>query len=210
MKAFFVAIFLVVASIYSYDLSAQSSKSVPSDYMPATKHLFIDVHQLEPGKVTYKAAADAHAKDLAVQGKYGVEFRKFWVDEQKGLIYCLASSADTQSIRKAHSEAHGLLPDHIYSVTDGPEANSKGQDFFLDVHVLGAGKVSAKDAAGAHDKDLAVQSKHGVNFVNYWVDEKEGVVMCLSQAKDSTSIIQAHKEAHGLLPAYVLKVKQGK
>jgi Protein of unknown function (DUF4242) len=74
---------------------------------------------------------------------------------------------------------------------------------------LGAGNVSAKDVAEAHKKDLAVESKYGVNFINYWVDEKEGMVMCLSQAKDSTSIIQTHKEAHGLLPAYVLKVKQG-
>jgi len=35
------------------------------------------------------------------------------------------------------------------------------------------------------------------------------VVMCLSQAKDSNAVIKTHAEAHGLLPAYVLKVKQG-
>jgi len=35
------------------------------------------------------------------------------------------------------------------------------------------------------------------------------VVMCLSQAKDSTSVINTHKEAHGLIPAYVLEVKPG-
>jgi hypothetical protein len=90
------------------------------------------------------------------------------------------------------------------------EAALKGHNnLFLDVHYLGAGKVSAKDVAGAHKKDLAVQGKYGVNFINYWVNEKDGVVMCLSEAKDSTSVIQTHKEAHGLLPAYVLKVKQG-
>ncbi len=33
--------------------------------------------------------------------------------------------------------------------------------------------------------------------------------MCLSEAPDSNAVKQAHKEAHGLLPAYVLKVKQG-
>ncbi len=33
--------------------------------------------------------------------------------------------------------------------------------------------------------------------------------MCLSEASDSTSVKNAHKEAHGLLPAYVLSVKQG-
>jgi phenolic acid decarboxylase len=180
------------------------------DHSAKGKHLFIDVHQLEPGKVKYEDVAGAHAKDLAVQEKYGVHFLKYWVDEDKGLVYCLSSSSDTASIIKTHAEAHGLLPAHIYEVTDGQEAALTGQkNLFLDVHYLGAGKVSAKDVAAAHKKDLAVQQKYGVNFINYWVNEKEGVVMCLSEAKDSTSIIQTHKEAHGLLPAYVQKVQQG-
>ena len=192
------------------NLAAQTNKPETSALAAAAKHLFIDVHQLEPGKVKYEDVAGAHAKDLATEGKYGVQFLKYWVDEKKGLIYCLSSSADSESIRKTHAEAHGLLPAHIYGVTDGPEAYSKGRNnYFLDVHELGAGKVTAKDVAAAHQKDLAVQQKHGVNFINYWVDEKEGVVMCLSEAKDSTSVIQTHKEAHGLLPSAVLKVKQG-
>ena len=33
--------------------------------------------------------------------------------------------------------------------------------------------------------------------------------MCLSQAPDSTAIIQTHKEAHGLIPDHIEKVKQG-
>ncbi|MNH43004.1 hypothetical protein D3C79_1048130 [compost metagenome] len=80
---------------------------------------------------------------------------------------------------------------------------------FIDVHELGPGKVTAKDVAEAHAKDLAVESKYGVNFINYWVDEKNGVVFCLSEAADSTAILKTHKAAHGLLPAYIIKVKQG-
>lgn len=176
----------------------------------APKNLYIDVHELTPGKVTYADVAKAHAKDLAVEGKYGVDFMKFWVDSDKGLVYCLSSAPDTAAVRKTHAEAHGLLPAHIFAVTDGEAAKLKGQtQLFLDIHYLGAGKVTAKDVAGAHQKDLAVQGKYGVNFINYWVDEKEGTVMCLSQAKDSADVIHTHQEAHGLLPAYVLKVKQG-
>jgi hypothetical protein len=160
--------------------------------------------------VKYEDVAKAHTKDLAVEKKYGVSFLKYWVDEEKGLVYCLSSSPDSESITRTHAEAHGLLPDNIYQVKDGEEAQIKNQkNFFLDVHYLGEGKVTAKDVAAAHAKDLAVEKKHGVNFINYWVDEKSGVVMCLSQAKDSASVISTHKEAHGLLPAYVLKVKQG-
>jgi hypothetical protein len=38
---------------------------------------------------------------------------------------------------------------------------------------MGPGKVTAKDVADAHTKDLAVQDKYGVNSTNYWVDEKK-------------------------------------
>jgi phenolic acid decarboxylase len=69
--------------------------------------------------------------------------------------------------------------------------------------------VTARDVEAAHQKDLAVEHKYGVNFINYWVNERDGIVVCLSQASDSTSIINTHKEAHGLIPAYVVKVKEG-
>src|SRR5205085_2200584 len=151
-----------------------------------------------------------HVKDLATQEKYGVDFMKFWVDEDKGLVYCLSSSNNPEAITKTHAEAHGLLPAEIYKVTGGDEAALKGlKNLYLDVHELGAGRVSAKDVAGAHLKDLATQEKYDVNFINYWVDEAKGVVLCLSEARDSSAVIQTHKEAHGLLPVRVLKVKQG-
>lgn len=209
MKIIFVVLTFTALYITPSYLTAQSSLDSPG--LKATgKNFYIDVHQLEPGKVKFEDVAQAHAKDLAIEKKYAVDFIKYWIDENKGLVYCLSTARDPEAIRKTHAEAHGLLPNHIYQVTDGQEAASNGQnDFFLDVHYLGEGKVTAKDVAEAHKKDLAVEKKYGVNFVNYWVDEKAGAVMCLSQANDSTSVINTHKEAHGLVPAYVLKVKQG-
>ena len=63
--------------------------------------------------------------------------------------------------------------------------------------------------AAADKKRLAVEEKYGVNFINYWVDEKAGLVMCLSEAADSNAIIKTHKEAHGLIPVEILRVTQG-
>jgi hypothetical protein len=189
--------------LISSHLTAQPSKL-------AAKNLYLDVHHLGPGKVTYKAVAEAHAKDLATEGKYDVQFHQYWVDEASGTVYCLSSASDTQAIRNTHAEAHGLLPDQVLRVTDGQAAALTGQkDFFLDVHELGAGNVTAKDVAAAHQKDLATQGKYGVNFINYWVDTKDGIVVCLSEAKDSAAVISTHKEAHGLIPKKVMKVKQG-
>lgn len=210
MKLNFRAFVFASANIICFSALGQQPASSASSAAANGNNLYIDVHQLEPGKVKFANVAQAHAKDLATEKKYGVHFIKYWVNEEKGLVYCLSSAPDTASIRKTHAEAHGLLPAYIYQVSDGTAATATaGKDFFLDVHNLGAGNVTAKDVAGAHAKDLAVEDKYGVKFINYWVDEKAGVVMCLSQASDSADIINTHREAHGLLPAYVVKVKQG-
>ena len=149
-------------------------------------------------------------KDLATQKKYGVNFIKYWVDEANGNIYCLAEASDSQSVRKTHAEAHGLLPDQVHMVTAGEEEAMKGKNnLYMDLHEMGAGKVNAQAVAGAHQKDLAVQKKHGVNLINYWLDEKTGTIMCLAQAPNADSLINTHKEAHGLVPVKVTQVKQG-
>ena len=213
MKFFLGATLSIAFSLTSFHLSAQTAKTSKKDQASpkvGIRHLFIDVHRLEPGKVNYEAVAGAHKKDLATQKKYGVSFKKFWVDEEKGMVYCLSSASDSESIRKTHAEAHGLLPEHIYLVTEGAEAALSGhKDLFLDIHELGAGAVNAEGVAAAHKKDLAVQKKYGVNLINYWVNEKQGIVMCLAEAKDSNALIRTHTEAHGLIPTHVMKVKQG-
>jgi hypothetical protein len=208
MKLIGANILFTILCMISVNASAQLGAEKINDY--TAPKLYIDVHKMPGGKVSFDDVAGAHAKDLAVQDKYGVKFIRYWVDEKKGNIYCLASANDSTAIRKAHGEAHGLLPEQIYTVTEGVTAAEKGgKQLFLDVHEFGAGHVSAKDAAAAHEKDLAVQKKYGVNFITYWVDEKAGMVMCLSEAANEKSVLSTHKEAHGLMPSYIQKVKQG-
>jgi hypothetical protein len=197
-------------ALYACKNKASETTTSETAAKSESKHLFLDVHNLEPGKVTFDAVADAHQKDLKTQGKYGVNFIKYWVDEAQGKVYCLAESPDSASLFHTHKEAHGLVPDLVKEVTDGPEAKLASiNPMFLDVHHLGAGKVNAAEVAKAHVKDLAVQAKYGVNFVNYWVDERLGVVMCLAESPDSASMVNAHKEAHGLVPDEMHKVKEG-
>lgn len=174
------------------------------------QQLYMDVHYLPAGKVKFEDVAAAHKKDLAAQKKYGVSFIKYWVDENKGIVYCLSTASDSNKIREVHREAHGLLPHKIMAVSSGVEAASqKGKPYFLDVHTLGAGKVTAKDVAAAHEKDLAVQKKYGVNCINYWVNEKGGIIFCLAQASDASKVIETHRHSHGLIPGYIAQVKQG-
>lgn len=198
---------LITGSLTAAQLFAQQPASSPT----SSPKLFLDVHQMQPGKINMDAVAGAHAKDLAVENKYNVHFLKYWVDETKGQVFCLATAPDSAALVHTHAEAHGLLPEHVYEVTSGKEEALKGNNsLFLDIHHLGAGNVTADAVAGAHQKDLAVEKKYGVNLLDYWVNEKEGVVMCLAQAKDSSALIKTHKEAHGLIPDEVFEVKQGK
>ncbi|MFI5153752.1 MAG: DUF4242 domain-containing protein [Chitinophagales bacterium] len=203
---------------YSTNAQSGSTKTVaevqsdPSKAPVETKQLYLDVHHLPAGKITMQGVEAAHAKDLAIESKYGVEFLKYWVDTASGTVYCLASAPDSAAIMKSHAEAHGLLPDNIFLVEPGKEALAVGggKKLWLDRHEFGPGNVKAEAVAGAHLKDLAVQNKYGVNFINYWVDERDGVVMCLAEASDSSALLLTHKEAHGLMPVSVEQVKQGK
>lgn len=208
MKINFKALSLIICGFVSLQSLAVAQTN---NYTAVNeKKLYIDVHLLGPGKVKFEDVAGAHKKDLAVEEKYGVHFINFWVDEKEGLVYCLSSSSDSGSIRKTHAEAHGLLPTYTLEVTDGLPADFLGdKKLFLDIHKLGAGNVTAEAVADAHKKDLVVQGKYGVNFINYWVDEKAGVVICLSEAVNPESVIKTHKEAHGLIPVEIQEVIQG-
>src|SRR5215471_9575572 len=211
IKVSFIATLFTVLSLTSFEVFAQPKAINTAPDTIETRKLFIDVHEFEPGKVNYDAVARAHAKDLAVEGKYNVQILKYWVDENKGRVFCLASAPDSAALVHTHAEAHGMLPSRIYEMSEGMAAKMKGnENLFLDIHYMGAGNVSTEAVAGAHQKDLAVEKKYGVNFIDYWVDQKEGVIMCLAQAKDSTDLIKTHKEAHGLLLAQVFEVTQKK
>jgi len=69
---------------YSYAQTSNKDIKSKSLTLPnnnsATQQLYIDVHEVGPGKLTAETVAAAHAKDLATEKKYGVDFIKYWVD----------------------------------------------------------------------------------------------------------------------------------
>ena len=79
---------------------------------------------------------------------------------------------------------------------------------YLDVHNV-AGGVSAADVAGAHMKDLQEQSKHGVKYLRYWVDETAGKIFCLVDAPNKEAAHTVHREAHGLVADEIYEVTEG-
>ena len=80
--------------------------------------LFMDVHTL-PGPVGLTDAEQAHAADLATQQRYGVNYLQYWVDPAAGKIFCLVDAPDPEAANSVHREAHGLVADEIFPVTEG-------------------------------------------------------------------------------------------
>jgi hypothetical protein len=80
--------------------------------------LYMDVHNKVDG-LTAEAVADAHKKDLEVQGRYGVTYHRYWFDDASGKVFCLVEAPTKEAAETVHREAHGLLADDITEVREG-------------------------------------------------------------------------------------------
>ena len=80
--------------------------------------LFMDIHKHVPG-LTAEAVAGAHAKDLEVQKKHGVQYLKYWFDESAGKVFCLIDAPSREAATAVHREAHGLVADEVIEVKEG-------------------------------------------------------------------------------------------
>ena len=79
---------------------------------------------------------------------------------------------------------------------------------YMDTHEKVEG-LTAEAVAGAHAKDVQVQGKHGVRYLKYWFNEKNGRVHCLCEAPSQEAAVAVHREAHGLLADEIMEVREG-
>ena len=79
---------------------------------------------------------------------------------------------------------------------------------YMDTHHHVEGLTVAA-VEGAHQRDLDVQSKHGVRYLKYWFDEGTGKVFCLVEAPSKAAAEAVHREAHGLVADEITEVKEG-
>jgi predicted phosphatase len=168
--------------------------------------LFIDVHDLKTGKEN--TVAEEHQKGDSVQNNYDVQLLNCWIDKTQGKMFCLNRAKDSVSVYLKHKTL-GIVPYLVEKVIGGSnERIDITTPLLFDIHRLGPGNINFQDAQNVHVKDIAVQDRHNVNFINYWIDEKMGIVMCLVQAADSVSLADSHREAHGLVPDKIYIVQQ--
>ncbi len=80
--------------------------------------LYMDVHHKVDG-LTAEAVARAHHGDLETQGKHGVNYLKYWFNDQTGRVYCLVDAPSKEAAEAVHREAHGLVADEIMEIQEG-------------------------------------------------------------------------------------------
>lgn len=80
--------------------------------------LYMDIHKNVKG-VTPEKLAEAHQKDLEVQGKHGVKYLKYWYNEGEGTVFCLCEAPSKDAAQAVHREAHGGVADEVIEVKEG-------------------------------------------------------------------------------------------
>ena len=99
--------------------------------------LYMDIHNLPEG-TTPEDVAKAHAKDMEIQRKYGVEYHKYWVNDTGSKVFCLAHAPNAEAAECVHREAHGMMAEKIIEVAPdvaevflgGTETNAAGAVIF--------------------------------------------------------------------------------
>src|SRR3990170_2736294 len=76
--------------------------------------IFLDRHDLSG--LTAADIAEAHRKDLEMQGRYGVRFLTYWFDQSRGSAFCLIEAPDIKTAMRVHDEAHGEVARDVIEV----------------------------------------------------------------------------------------------
>jgi class 3 adenylate cyclase len=112
--------------------------------------LYMDIHEIHGA--TPEDVAKAHAADMEVQQKYGVNYLKYWVNESEGKIFCLVDAPNAEAASCVHREAHGLVAEKIIQVQ--PEL---AEGFFGGVETNAAGAVVVP-GGGAEQRDPGIRT----------------------------------------------------
>jgi class 3 adenylate cyclase len=112
--------------------------------------MYMDIHEVHGA--TAADVAKAHIADVKTQGKYGVEYHKYWLNESSGKIFCLCSAPNAEAAAQVHREAHGLVASKIIEVE--PEI-AEGFLGGCEVNTAGAALVPG---GGGNERDPGIRT----------------------------------------------------
>lgn len=112
--------------------------------------MYMDIHEIQG--VTAEDVAKAHLADVKVQGRYGVEYHKYWLNESRGKIFCLCSAPSAEAADQVHREAHGLSASKIIEVE--PDI----ADGFLGGTTINPAGAAIVPGGTANDRDPGIRT----------------------------------------------------
>lgn len=95
--------------------------------------LYMDFHELDQFSAeTIQQLKEGHKLDLAVQSKYKVEYKHYYVSKENKRAFCVMEGPDKESCEAVHREAHGIVACNIIEV----ELNQYGLMMGLQLYAL--------------------------------------------------------------------------
>lgn len=79
--------------------------------------LFMDFHKIDSDAFTQEEMYKAHLRDVAVQNKHGLIYKRYYLNLHYKTAFCLMESPDEESCVESHKEAHGIGACNVIEVS---------------------------------------------------------------------------------------------
>lgn len=122
--------------------------------------LYMDIHTIDP-ETPWENIAQAHLKDMAVQGDYDVDYKKYWFNKDCGKLFCLVEAPSADAAHCVHQHAHGLLAEKLIEVDPDLLDGFMGQG-----GVNSGGAALMPGATGESQRDSGVRAVMFTDIVN--------------------------------------------
>jgi AraC-like DNA-binding protein len=106
--------------------------------------LFMDFHQIDSDAVTEEDMYRAHLKDVAVQNKHGLVYKRYYLNLHQKTAFCLMESPNKEACMASHKEAHGIGACNVIEVSRENEFNpymGEGSQNELDMALTMSGEI---------------------------------------------------------------------
>ncbi len=99
--------------------------------------LYMDFHKIDSDAITEEDMYRAHLRDIAVQNKHGMIYKKYYLNLHHKTAFCLMESPNKEACVESHKEAHGIGACNVIEV-------SRENEFFP---YMGEGSQNEQDLA---------------------------------------------------------------
>ncbi|MBO3100027.1 nickel-binding protein [Gelidibacter pelagius] len=99
--------------------------------------LFMDFHKIDSDAITEEDVYRAHLRDIAVQNKHGLVYKRYYLNLQHKTAFCLMESPNKEACIESHKDAHGIGACNVIHV-------SRENEF---IPYLGEGDQNEQDLA---------------------------------------------------------------